>query len=594
MNKSISLLNIQQPAQYLGGEIGLISKNWNQSKVKWCLAFPDLYPIGMSYYGHKLLYFYINSFEEVLSDRVYCPNIDYSEYLQSNNKLLSSLQYKKELKDFDILGFSLTYELNFTNVLWMLDLASIPLKSKERSEDHPLVIAGGHCMVNPEPMADFLDVVCIGEGEPFIRDINKVIVANTNKDRQHILTEIAQNVPGAYVPSLYQTTYSNGKFSGCKNISEIAPLPVKRVFSSEFPLIEEDITPLIGVPDARPVVEIMRGCPGNCRFCQAGYITRPVRPAPAEKIIETAKKLVKNTGVNEIALLSLSTLDHPEINFILDELSTYLKTVNGSLNLPSLRLDSISIEIARKLGQNLGSSLTFAPEAGSAEILKAINKNIGPEAILQTLNAALDSGYRKFKLYFMHGFTNQMDEIEKNADLLDQIMILNKTSKTKIRQINVSLNVFIPKAFTPLQWLPMLPEEKTRANISYMRSRISKYQIINLKWHDTRYSLLEGLLCRSGRELSDFIYKAYQEKLFLQSWSEHFRWDKWQILLSEIQQQLEDKLYTELDPLYPLPWSHIDVGVKINYLQREFEKFKQKEPTPKCSVKCTGCGIVCL
>lgn len=589
-----ALMSIQQPAQYLGGELGLVRKDWDHTAVKWCVAFPDVYSIGMSYYGHKLLYFYINSFEQVLADRVYCPNHDYAEYLTSNSLPLPSIDYRRSLRDFDVLGFSLTYELNYTNLLWMLDLAGIPLHSVDRTNSDPIIVAGGHCTVNPEPVADFLDVVCVGEGEEFIKAINEVIVENKNLSRQNLLKKIAEMVPGAYVPCQYNVQFEDNKYIGTFVVDDSVPYPVKRTFSKDYPTLTTDITPLIGIPDARPVVEIMRGCPGNCRFCQAGYITRPIRPAPADRVIDSAKALVQNTGVNELALLSLSTLDHPEIDTILDELSSFMKSRHGSLNLPSLRVDSISVGIAQKLGQDLGSSLTFAPESGSDSLLVAINKNISNTAVLDTLAAALDNGYRKFKLYLMHGFSDNTEEIEENANLIDKVMHLSRNSKTKIRQLNVSLNVFIPKPFTPLQWLPMITEERARANISTFRNRIGKYPIVNLKWHDTRYSQLEGILCRSGRESSPFIMQAYKAGLVLQSWSEYFRWDKWQSLISELLPNLSYVLYEPKDTSMALPWDHIDIGVKKSYLVSEYDRFKCGKSTPKCSTSCSGCGLVCL
>jgi radical SAM family uncharacterized protein len=586
------LYEVSKPARYTGGEWNSVVKNWKSTPIRIALAFPDLYEIGMSNLALPILYKILNDQSDVLAERVYAPWVDLETLMRRHGIPLFSLESKRPLKDFDIIGFSLGYELTYTNILNMLDLAKIPLFSHQRNKSHPLIIAGGSCVLNPEPVADFFDLFFIGEAEEAILKFLEVFRAY--KDNKTELLREAASLPGIYVPSLYQVDYHQDgtlanitpKFANAKPLIErqiVTPMPHP---------ITNPVVPYIEVVHDRGAVEIQRGCSRGCRFCQAGMIYRPGRELPHQEVISSVDEIIKNCGYNEISLVSLSTGDYHNINEVIAQLSHNYCQSNLSISLPSLRLDTSSIKLIESLPQRRKTTLTFAPEAGSERLRQAINKIIPEEVILDTLAAAFEKGWMNIKLYFMIGLpTETMDDVKSIVELIAKICKAGKKAGNKSPRIRVSVSTFVPKPHTPCQWSAQETAENLSAKQDLLKQGLRRVGA-HLSWQDPKISLLEAALSRGDRRLSQVLYHAWESGCKFDSWTEHFKYQSW--LNAFERNGLDPAFFANRErPLdEPLPWQHIDIGVTSAFLQKECQNIGLEKATPDCRYgPCSACGL---
>lgn len=589
---------VQKPARYVGGELNSVIKDPDKVDIRYAFCFPDIYEIGMSHLGMKILYGLVNDREDSWCERVFAPDVDMEEQMRKNNVPLFALESGDYIKDFDIIGFTLMYELCYTNVLNMLELAGIPLYSKDRTELAPIICVGGPCACNPEPIADFVDIVFLGDGEDSTNAVLDLLKECKKKGatKQEFLLK-AKDITGVYVPSFYKDSYNaDGTLKELVPING-APEKVKKSVVSDmnkcyYP--KEFVVPFISIVHDRAVEEIFRGCIRGCRFCQAGFIYRPIREKSVETINAQSKALIDSTGYDELSLCSLSTSDHSQVNEMLTSLIDWTVKDKISLSLPSLRVDNFSDELVDKLNKVRKSGLTFAPEAGTQRLRDVINKNVTQEEVINTCTKAFDNGWTTVKLYFMMGLpTETMEDIEGIANLGMDVLhaFYNNPNRQKGTglQVNISCSSFIPKPFTPFQWEPEDTMESLKAKQKHLLESIPSKKI-KVSYHETPTSLLEGVLARGDRRLSAVIYSAFKDGCKFDSWDEHFKFASWMKAFEE--NNLDPYFYTQRKRNFSevLPWDHLDYGISRKFLEKENLKAHENKTTPHCRIKCAGCG----
>ena len=598
------LMTIEKPARYIGGEVNAVMKDKEKVDIRFAMCFPDVYEIGMSHLGIQILFDMFNKREDTWCERVYSPWVDLDKVMREEHIPLFALESQDPVKEFDFLGITIQYEMCYTNILQILDLSGIPLHAKERTEDDPIVIGGGPCTYNPEPIAEFFDMFYIGEGETVYNELLDTYKENKKNGGSRMdFLEKACQIDGIYVPVFYDVTYhEDGTIDQFFPVNEQAPFLIHKqvvmdVTNTTYP--QAPVVPYIKVTQDRVVLEVQRGCIRGCRFCQAGMLYRPTRERDVETLKQYAYNMLKNTGHEEISLSSLSTSDYSELKELVTFLIDNFKNKGINISLPSLRIDAFSLDVMSQVQDIRKSSLTFAPEAGSQRMRNVINKGLTEEDIISGAGQAFEGGWNKVKLYFMLGLPTETEEdMEAIAVLADKVARryyeIPKDQRNGKCQITASSSFFIPKPFTPFQWAPMLNHE------DYIeRAAIVKHAFLNqlnkkslrYNWHDAEVSVLEGVFARGDRKIASVIEEAYRMGCIYDSWSEQFDNDKWmqafdntgiEIGFYNLRERAEEEVF---------PWDFIDIGVTKKFLRREWDRAMKGEVTPNCRMQCSGCGV---
>lgn len=568
------LRQTERPSRYIGDEFGSIDKDFNSAKGKFLLAFPDKYEIGISNFGHKILYDLINKKQDLMCDRIYAPDKDFIDLLSKNNLNLYALESKKSPKDFDIIGFSLQYEMCYTTILKMLELSDIPVLSSDRNESHPIILAGGPCVSNPAVMNKFIDIFVIGDGEDVnIEILEKYIELKGKFSRDEVIEKLSQ-IEGVYAPCFPKKTKKRISQLTLDNHPINSPIP-------HFASIHD-----------RAIIELRRGCGRLCRFCQASHINLPIRERKKEDIVELTKKYVKNTGYDEYSLLSLSSNDHSQIEDILKDLNCHYQGSGINVSLPSQRADKFSLEIAKLAAGEKKATITIAPEAGTQKMRDVINKNLSQEQIIDATISCIKNGWTKIKYYFVIGLPfEEYEDLEGIVKLIESVNEKCREFGLKYPQITCSISVFVPKPHTPFQWARQNTISEIQAKINYMRDLKDKIKNVKFNFHNPKMSQLEAFYSRGDEKIGDFVYELYKNGAYLESWDENLNLDLYSQIAQKLDiniEELASKQYQENDIL---PWDIVDFGVNKSWLWAEFQKAKDAISTVPCEVKCNNCGV---
>lgn len=591
---------VEKPARYTGGEWNTQPKDSAAVLCRIALAMADVYEVGMSNLGLKILYEILNRRDDVAAERVYAPWLDMEEEMRRRGVPLFSLETFQEISSFDVIGFSLQYELLITNTLNMLDLAGIPLHAAERAEAHPFVIGGGPCVYNTEPIADFFDFFVLGDGEEIVAEVCDALIAwkkAGRPDGRRGFLRRAARIPGVYVPSFYAPEYdAAGMFTGLRVLDEAASPQIYRRVAKDLdatPFLEKPVVPYLGIVHDRLMLELFRGCTRGCRFCQAGMAYRPVRERRPETLKSLARTLFDSTGYNEMSLTSLSSADYSCLSPLVDALLADTEGERVSFSLPSLRIDSFSVDIAERLQQVRKSGLTFAPEAGTQRLRDVINKNVTEDDLLHSVRTAFEQGWKAVKLYFMMGLPTETDEdIVGIANLAQKVVDCYKEVKGKRGvKVTVSVSCFVPKAYTPFQWFAQVPQEEFERRQRLLKESIRDRAIV-FHYHDARASVLEGVLSRGDRRLSAVIETAWRNGAKFDGWTDQFKDEVWKdaFCRCSVVPEFYSRRTRDLDE--PLPWAHTSPGVSEDFLRREWRRAEEAALTHDCRREtCTGCGV---
>ena len=592
------LNKVEKPLRYLGDEYNAVKKDWEKTAVRSLFAFPDIYEVGMSHLGLKIIYNIVNQNPDFLMERVFTPWIDMEEELRKSGLSLFSLENKKPIKEFDVIGLTLQYEMTYTNILNILDLGKIPKLSGERHNDDPLIIAGGPCVYNPEPLADFIDVFIIGDGEEIIVELLEEVRKNKKKnqgslDKEGLLQELLK-IPGLYIPKFYEAD-EKGVVAA---LTEAAPVPVvKRTVQNmdEALFPTRPIVPYIEIVHDRAMVEVMRGCNRGCRFCHAGIVYRPVRERSKGVLLEQVREIIKNTGYDEVAFTSLSTSDYSGIEELIRKTADQYSEQGVGISLPSLRVDNFSVNIAKEVSRVRKTTLTFAPEAGTQRMRDVINKGVTEEEMLEVARAAYEEGWQNLKLYFMIGLPTETEEdVLGIVELAEKVLAEGDKAYAERNfkpKVSISVAAFVPKSHTPFQWVKQDSPEVIREKQLLIKKRIKSRRIV-FNYHDGELGLIEGVFARGDRKVGKALLRAYEMGCKLDSWRQYFDFEKWLFALAEEEISLDEYNYRERARDEVFPWDIINTGVRKSFLLKEYEKALKGELTGDCRFSlCSVCGV---